>query len=106
MVTQGNALADQQLASMVQVQDGLLLWELGLHKPHARPLYRLADGFCIIAVVFVRSQVRFDKGWRHHSNGMSQPGQFPRPEVCTAAGFHANQTRLQLGKILAHFRSP
>ena len=47
---------------------GLLFWQLGLHKPHARPLYRLADGFCIIAVVLVGLQVRLDKGRRHHSN--------------------------------------
>ena len=74
-IAQGDTLANQQLATMVQVQDGLLLWQLGLDKPHARPLYSFTDGLCVIAVVFVGFQVRLNEVRRHHSNSMPQPGQ-------------------------------
>ena len=91
MVAQGNALAHQQLATMMQLQDGLLFRPLGPDKPHARPLYRLTDGFRIIAVALVGLQVRFHKGWCHHANSMPQLSQCPGPIMGATAGLHANQ---------------
>jgi len=76
VIVQGNPLAHQQTTTMVQVQDGLLLGRLGLDKPHARPLDCLADGLCIITVVLVGFQVRFNEN-RCHPNGMPESGQLP-----------------------------
>jgi transposase len=39
------------------MQHRLLLRDLGRTKPHARPLYRLADDFGVVAVVLVGFQV-------------------------------------------------
>jgi hypothetical protein len=53
VVAQGNPLAHQQAASMMEMQDSLLFGCLGLDKAHARTLHCLADGLGIIAIILV-----------------------------------------------------
>ena len=64
VIAQGNALAHQQATIMMQVQDSLLPWRLGLDKPLTRSLHRLTDGLCVIVVVLVGFQVRFNENRR------------------------------------------
>jgi hypothetical protein len=62
--------ADEQLACAMQHQAALLLWRLGLDKPHVRPGDRFADGLGVSGIVLLSLDVGLHVGRRHQAHGM------------------------------------
>ena len=77
----------------------LLLFGLDRHEAHGRPRHGLADRRGVGRVVLATLHVSLDVLRRHQAHLVSQRAQLARPEVCGGAGFHADQTGWQRGKV-------
>lgn len=86
------------LTGSVQDQHSLLFHGLHGHKTRMRPPYRFADRFGIVTIALVRLHVGLHKLRRYQMCCVTQLREFPDPVVRTPAGFHADQTSLQIGK--------
>jgi hypothetical protein len=61
----------------MQHLDVLLFNAFDGYKPHGRSTHGLADGFCIVGIIFVTFDVGFDKLGADQSGIMTQFYQFP-----------------------------
>ena len=83
-------------------QHGLLLDVLYRHIAHVGSAHRFTNRLGIRNVVLVRLHVRLHELRRHQLDRVPAPLKFSRPIVRAAAGFHADQAGLQLGKVFCH----
>ena len=93
---------DKALSCPVHGEDGLLFDILDGDKAHIGPGNGFTDGFGIGHVVFVGFDVGFDELRRHEFDGVAVVLKLSCPVVRTAAGFHADQARWQVGEVGEH----
>jgi hypothetical protein len=86
----------------VQRKYRLLFWRFHRHEAHIGARHRLTDRLGIVAVVLVGLHIRLDELRRHQSYFMPQRDELARPMVRTAAGFHADEARGQVGEEGRH----
>jgi hypothetical protein len=104
-IDQHRSLADQKVAHFVQHQNGLLVDGLDGDKTHRRPSYRLCDRLGIGGIGLAALHVWLDISWRHQSNRVPQPGQFPSPMMRGSASLHADKAAWQRSKEPQHLSS-
>ena len=90
------SLTDQQVAGLVQHQDGLLIHRLHRDEAHRWPGHGFADRLGIGGIGLATLDIGFHIGWRHEPDIMTQLEQFTRPMMRRRAGFHAHQARGEL----------
>ena len=99
-VIERRAFLDKALPCAVQAQDDLLVLFLDRDKAHLGPGDGLSDGGSVRCVVFATlagHAVRSHKFRRDQFDAVAVLSEQPRPVVGAGAGFHADQTRREMG---------
>src|SRR5262249_7659066 len=97
-IRQHRLLPDQQRPRAMQHENSLLVGALDWHKPHVRPVHRLANRLRIRGVVLATLDTGLHVSRRHQFYRVSKLCELTRPIMRRRAGFHPDQARFETRK--------
>src|SRR5512143_1593800 len=101
-VDHGGLLTNEQTPRAMKHQATLLLYRLGLDKPHVGSGHSLADCLGVSRIILLSFDIRSDVGRRHQADPMPERLQLPRPMMRCRAGLHTDKARWHLLKERQH----